>query len=269
MRTPATFLVAVTLLLAAAAARAQEDSSPYEPTRQDALGTRLVNLPTPLTVGAHTFELLFTHRFQESVRDGDAHNLWGLDSGADVGLGFAYGVSRNFDLSLYRSSVEEDFELAAKVALYRQAPRVPFSIALRAGADLLGSKRESDRSRPFAQAILSRQFAPGWNLMLVPTWVRDTPRLRNATNLGVGLSAPLPHGTLLDVEVLPRNHDLPGSVTAWSVALSKAVGGHLFKITLGNSRATTVDQYTGGDFSGGFKTGDVRLGFNLVRNFHL
>src|SRR3954462_487225 len=80
-------------------AAAQEDQ-PYTPVRRDPLGTRLVNGATPYPVGAHKLEVLFTHRFQEAVQRGDSHDLWGLDSGSDVGIGLAFGLTRNLDLSL-------------------------------------------------------------------------------------------------------------------------------------------------------------------------
>jgi len=67
--------------------------------------------------------------------------------------------------------------------------------------------------------------------------------------------------------VIPKNNDLDASRTAWHVALSKAMGAHIFEIVLGNSRATTVDQMLGGDSAAGFQTGDVRLGFNIIRDF--
>ena len=51
------------------------------------------------------------------------------------------------------------------------------------------------------------------------------------------------------------------------MALSRDLGGHIFEIMAGNSRATTVDQYLGGDSAAGFEAGDVRLGFNLIRDF--
>jgi len=242
---------------------------PYEPIRRDPIGTRLIDLPTPYTVGARGLEVLFTHRFQQSVQNGDSHNLWGLDSGADVGIGLAYGVTRSLDLSLLRSSFQEDFELAGKFRVIEQARRVPLSIALRAGADLLGRAGVADPHRPFAQLVLARQIAPGINFIATPSWVRDTPRLRDAWNVPLGLTLPLPAGSLLDLEFVPKNRDLKESVAAWHAALSKAVGQHLFSIVVGNSRATTVDQYLGGDSAAGFRARDVRLGFNLVRNFQL
>jgi hypothetical protein len=238
-----------------------------QPMSRDALGARLINLPTAYPVGARTFEAMFIHRFQQPVQDGGSHNLWGLDSGADVGLGVALGITPRLDVALLRSSFQEDYELAGKALVFEQAPGAPLSVAVRAGVDHLGRAGVADPTRPFAQLVLSRRLAPGWNLVLVPSWVRGTERLRNAFNMPVGLSVPMPGGALLEVEVIPKNRDLDASVTAWHLAWSKQVGGHIFKLVLGNSRAITVDQYLGGDFAGGFRTRDVRLGFNLIRDF--
>lgn len=260
-------LAATLLALVAGSSAARADEASYGPVSQDLLATRFLDLPSPTPLGRHVFEVSFTHRFQESFQDGSGHDLWGLDSGADVGLGFAFGLTEAFDFSLYRSSFAETFELAGRFALYRQAPRVPFTVTLRAGADVSSRTEVEERTRPFAQLLLARRFAPGWNLVVAPSWVRDTPRLRNAWNVPIGVTSPLPGGSLLVGELVPKNRDLDTSVTAWSVGWSKAVGLHVFEISLGNTRATTVDQMLGGDFAGGFATGDVRLGFNLIRKF--
>jgi hypothetical protein len=140
-------------------------------------------------------------------------------------------------------------------------------VAVRAGADLLRRPGVEDRDRPFVQLLLARKLAPRINLLVSPSWVRATPRLRNAFNVPVGLTFPLPGEQLIEIEYIPANRDLDGSRDAWHVALSKAVGGHIFEIVLGNSRASTVDQMLGGDSAAGFEKRDVRLGFNIVRDF--
>lgn len=249
---------------------AQEDAvvaDADQAVQRDPLGSRLIDLPTAYPVRSHTLELMFTHRFQQAVQDGDSHNLWGLDNGADIGLGLAWGITPRLDVALLRSSFQEDYELSGKGLVIEQTQRVPLSVAVRAGVDHLGRVGAVDPTRPFAQLVLSRRFAPGFNLLLVPSWTRDTEKLRNAFNVPVGLTVGLPHGCLLEAEVIPKNHNLDGSLTAWHLALSKHVGGHIFQLVVGNSRAVTVDQYLGGDFAGGFKTRDVRLGFNLIRDF--
>jgi len=279
MRNEKTALAAV-LLLTALTARplaAQEDPAVAavtadapnddQPVHRDPLGTRLIDLPTAYPVRAHALEVMFTHRFQQAVQDGDSHNLWGLDSGADIGLGLAWGITPRLDIALLRSSFQEDYELSAKGLVLEQSQRLPLSVAVRAGVDYLGRAGVADPSRPFAQVVLSRRLAPGFNLLLVPSWTRDTDKLRNAFNVPVGVTVALPHGSLLEAELIPKNRDLNGSLTAWHLALSKQVGGHIFQLVVGNSRAVTVDQYLGGDFAGGFRTRDVRLGFNLIRDF--
>jgi hypothetical protein len=247
-------------------------AAPVQPAATDSVGSRLIDLATPFTIGRRRLELLVTHRFNQPVNQGSsAHNLWGLDSGADVGIGFTYGLLRKLDLSVYRSQFQEDFELAAKMQVLDQGPRVPLSAAVRAGADLLGRRGVQDPHRPFVQVLLGSRLAVGWNVFVSPSWVRATPLLRDAWNVPVGVTVPLPGKWLLDGEVIAANHalhDMPGtSRLAWHAAFAKKVGWHLFQIVLGNSRATTVDQIVGGDFAGGFTTHDVRLGFNLIRYF--
>jgi hypothetical protein len=260
-------------LLATGSLRAQDTAQTasadrgYEPVRRDPLGTILINGATPYTIGERRLEVLFTHRFQQAINDGDSHNLWGLDSGADVGIGLGWGLTPHLDLTVYRASFQEDFELAGKFLVVEQAPRLPLTVAVRAGADLLRRPGVLDHSRPFAQLLLARKLAPGINLLASPSWVGDTPRLKNAFNVPLGLTFPLPGKQLIEIEYIPKNRDLKESRDAWHVALSKAVGGHIFEIVLGDSRATTVDQMLGGDSAAGFKTRDVRLGFNIIRDF--
>lgn len=234
---------------------------------QEELGTRLVNVATPYPVAAKTLEVIFLHRFHLPVQDGSASDLWGLDSGADVGLGLAYGLTSRLDVALLRSSFQEDFELAGKLRVLEQGERIPLTLTLRAGANRVDREGIEDPTRPFGQLLLTRRFGNGLSLFVSPSWVRDTPRLRNAFNVPVGLALEMKKGRLLELEVIPENRDLDESETAWHVAVSQQVGGHIFEVIFGNSRAFTVDQYLGGDSAAGFESGDVRLGFNLIRDF--
>jgi hypothetical protein len=253
-------------MLAAGSAAAQEAADPYEPVPRDPLGTRLIAVPTPSTLGSRRLEVLFTHRFHQTVQDGDESDLWGLDSGSDVGIGLAYGVTSHLDVALFRSSFQENFEVSAKYLFLEQAPRVPVTVGVRAGANLLRREGVEDADRPFVQLLLARRLAPGVSLLLSPSWVGDTPRLRDAFNVPVGLTFPAGKH-LIELEWIPANRDLDESEDGWHVALSRDLGGHIFEIVAGNSRATTVDQYLGGDSAAGFEAGDVRLGFNLIRDF--
>ena len=72
---------------------------------------------------------------------------------------------------------------------------------------------------------------------------------------------------MIKVEGVPANRDLEESQAQWQVALSKATPTHVLEIVFANSRATTLDQYLGGDFAGGFERDDVRLGVHVVSFF--
>jgi hypothetical protein len=248
-----------------------QDATPNAPVHRDPLGTLLIDSVTPYTVGERKLEVLFSHRFQQAANEGgSSHNLWGLDNGADVGLGLGWGVTSRLDLTVYRDSFQEDFELAAKYLVCEQTRRLPLTFAVRAGADLLRRPGVADPHRPFVQLLLARQLAPGIDLLISPAWVSDTPGLKNAFNVPLGLTFPLPGDQLLlALEYIPANRDLKTSRDAWHVALHKAVGGHVFEVVVGDSRASTVDQMLGGDSAAGFNTRDVRLGFNIIRDFGL
>ena len=259
-----------TLLLAglvAPAVASAQDPSAYEPLPRDPLGTRLINVATPYPVRSRTLEVLFTHRFQQRANHATSHELWSLDGGADIGIGLAYGATPGLEVEVYRSSFQETFELSGKLLLFEQAAKVPVTLALRGGVDRLERPGARDPTRPFAQLLVSRRLARGVNLLLAPSWVADTPQLKDAVNVPVGLTFALGRRDLLELEYIPKNRDLDGSREAWHVAYSSAVGGHIFEVVVGNSRSTTVDQMLGGDAASGFERKDVRLGFNIVRDF--
>ena len=76
-------------------------------------------------------------------------------------------------------------------------------------------------------------------------------------------------GFLATGEYVFRNRDLDGSVGQWSFALEKSVWRHRFAVWIGNSAATTVDQTLAGDYGGGVTDSNIRLGFNIVRQFEI
>lgn len=92
-----------------------------------------------------------------------------------------------------------------------------------------------------------------------------------AFNAPVAVALTLWRSTTAVAEWTPRNRDLPDevrSVSAWSIGLKKAIGGHHFEVMLTNSQATTVDQYVTTTYVGApLRTGDLHIGFNIERQF--
>lgn len=248
------------LLLASPVAQAQTLAQPE-------VATRLINLPTHLGPGASTLEVTFTHRFLQTVSSAGGTDLFGLDSAANVGIGLGLGLGHGLSAEVYRSSFLKEWEGSVKWTATRQGNAFPLGVAVRAGGDYRGAAGVRDRWSGFVQAVLSRRIGTTLDLFVVPMFATDTPTLTNAANLGLGISLHLARGWDLSAEAIPGNRDGLDTRLAWSAAVTKRVPGHSFLIYLGNSPATTVDLLVGSDYPGGFASGDIRLGFNLIRRF--
>src|SRR5512135_504773 len=137
---------ALCALFLAISAFAQQ--SPYASVRPLPLGDVLLSLPTSHMPSAGTWEVRFSHRFNQSIDQGSfsdrVHALWGLDSNADVGIGLSYVPRRDLQLSFLRSNAMDDIEFGAKYQLFQQAPAIPFTAALRVGADWRTEKNLTD-----------------------------------------------------------------------------------------------------------------------------
>ena len=269
--------------LFAASAVAQTDA--YAPIRPVPLGNQLLSLPTNHISGARTWELLFTHRFNQSIDQGNlssrVHSLFGLDSNADVGIGLSYVLQPRTMVSFYRSNAMDDVELAAKYIVMQQASAIPLSAAVRVGGDWRTEADLRDRTSLFAQAILSRQFGPRVEVFALPTYATKAGRavggttsqalFRNAFNVPVSAAVLITNGLSIVGELYPKNRDLPNGAHTdygWALGLKEAVGGHHFEILLTNNNATHVDQYVTSTYMGSpLHRGDLHVGFNIERRF--
>jgi hypothetical protein len=272
-------LVIALLVLAASAAQAQVESIPLRPLP---LGDVLLTLPTSHMPELGTWEVKFSHRFNQSIDEGEAvHSLFGLDSGANVTMGLSYVPMRDLQLALARSNVLDTFEVSAKYLLFQQAQAIPVSAALRGGVDWRTERNLDDRTSFFAQAIVSRQFGQRFAVYAMPTFITDAGRaatgdtsgalFEHAFNVPVGASFMIRRGMSFVAEVVPPNGDLPDTVDAdfgWAVGIKQALGGHYFEVLLTNNNATTADQYVTSTYQGAtLRSGDIQLGFNIERRF--
>lgn len=273
------------LMLAAALPLFGQEADPYRPIRAVPVGDQLLTLPSSQMAARGTWEVKFTHRFNQSLSEGSfsdqLHSLFGLDTNADVTFGLSYALRRDLQLSIARSNTNDTIEAAAKFIVFQQAPRMPVSLALRGGTDLRTEKDLGDRTSFFAQAIVSRQFGRKVEVTILPTFVTDAGRavtedgsgalFEHAFNVPVGVAWFIRSPLAVVAEVIPPNGDLPDAMNgdfAWALGIKRAIGGHWFEILLTNSQATMVDQYVTGTFQGtGLDAGDIKLGFNIERRF--
>src|SRR5438445_3119262 len=125
------------LLVACLATVAFAQTNQYTPTTPIPLGDTYLSLPSSHIAGYGAWEVKFTHRFNQSLDQGSfsdrVHSLWGLDSNADVGIGFSYAMTRDLQATFLRSNASDDIESSLKYVVVQEAPAIPFSLAVRGG----------------------------------------------------------------------------------------------------------------------------------------
>jgi Membrane bound beta barrel domain (DUF5777) len=244
-------------------------------------GAVIVNLPSVDVPRPGTLTLLFTHRFSQAVADSDIHSLFSFDSGADIGIGLAYAPVRNLDVSFYRSSSIDIYELAAK---YRALTAGPVGLAVRGGWDwrtevgaIFDAVPGYSRNNFFGQVIAAVQLGDRARFTVIPTYVSEmsgqpttTPKAayKDIFSVPVALSIAVTHSVNVQAEVYPSTGRTDSAGVGWIVAVEKTLLRHRFAFTCGNVRSTTVDQYVS-PVPFGSNPNKYYFGFNLVRQWSL
>ena len=200
-------LVATVLLsmLAPAAARAQNppvDDREIDPVQPDFV---VVNLPTNLRIPRHAVAFYLTHRFSRPLGEGDfgdlVGDLFGFDSGAQVGLGLRFGLFTGTELGVYRTN-DRAIQLSVKKDLFQQGER-PLSLGLQ-GA-VTGRDNFSEVFSPSLAAVFSRKLGGRATLYAVPAYAWNVSVFEEQTGddaflLGLGGRLLLGRGVSLVAE---------------------------------------------------------------------
>ena len=257
--------LAALALAAALPLAAQDPPSDWDP----GYGDRFLQTASPLANDKGIFQVLFTHRFNQPVNEAGGNNLGGLDSGANIGIGIGYVPVDRLSVEAYRASSGGDYEFAVKYTFLKPTKELPVAVGLRGGMDWLTKYEVDEKVGVFGQASVAVTLGERFTLAAAPTYVTNTPLFTDVFNVPVMVQLKMGTGFLATGEYVFRNQDLPGSVGQWSFALEKSVWRHRFAVWIGNSAATTVDQTMAGDYAGGVTDSNIRLGFNIVRQFEI
>jgi hypothetical protein len=231
----------------------------------------VVSLPTSLRLAQFASAFRVTHRFARPL-EGQfsdlAADLFGLDAGAQIGLEYRFGLAKNVQAGIHRTS-DRTIELFGEIGLMRQTPTRGFDVTALVSVD--GTDNFSDRFAPALGAIVSRRFKSRAAVYVEPVWVHHAS-LTTAGDadsdvfmIGVAGRVRILRTVSLAGEYSPRlKGDTTGTIDHAAVALEKRMGGHVFQINVSDSSATTMGQVA----RGGPDTRDWRLGFNISRKFY-
>jgi len=229
----------------------------------------LVSLPTALRLPRFGSALRFTHRFALPL-EGDfgtlAGNLFGLDSGSTVGLEWRFGVVKNGQLGLHRSSSNKTIEFFGEYGLVQQGDRSVLEALVRGGVE--GTNNFRDNYTGSLMLVVSRRIGEHAALYVEPTWVKNSNLIPPTTGagdnvlmIGLGGRVRIRRTVYLVGEYSPVAAGDNGRTDHGAVAIEKRAGGHVFQFNVSNSFATTPGQLAHGSAI----TNDWHIGFNITR----
>ena len=262
---------AIALLLALAApVGAQTPDDPDLDTNFAQPDFTLVALPTTLRVPRFKSAFRVTHRFTRPLGDGSfgdlAEDLFGLDTGAQIGLEYRFGIMRRTQIGFHRTS-DRTIEFFAQREVVAQGS---FPVTISALASIDGTNNFKDSYSPALGAVISRTIAEHAAFYLEPIWVNNSNLLPSEVNehndsmlLGVGTRIRIRPTVYIALEAAPRvGGDDQGS-TQMSFGLEKRSGGHMFQLTFTNGFGTTMGQIA----RGAANTDHWHIGFSISRKF--
>ncbi len=259
---------------AGAAAQGPQDDPDMDLNRSEPDFT-LITLPTNLRLPKYKSAFRVTHRFTRPLNAGEfsdlAEDLFGLDSGAQIGLEYRFGLMRGLQAGLNRTS-NRTIEFFTEYNLWQQKEH---PVAVSAIATIEGTNNFRDSYSPAIGVVVSRELGNHGAVYVEPIWVNNTNPLPGELTddndtfvVGLGARIRVRPTVYVVGEVIPRTGFAPGT-TFGSFAVEKRAGGHSFQLIFSNGVGTTMAQIARGGTRGaaGPESRDWYMGFNITRKF--
>ena len=234
----------------------------------------LIGLPTTLRVPRFSSAFRVTHRFLRPLGAGDFGDLtsdfFGLDSGAQIGLEYRFGLMRGLQVGIHRTS-NKTIEFFTQYSLLQQKDH-GFGVDVLASID--GTNNFKDSYTPALGVVVSRELGSHGAVYLEPIWVNNTNPLpsevvddNDTFVIGVGARLRIRPTVYVVGEIVPRVNGYDPGSTAASFALEKRVGGHAFQLVFSNTFGLTMAQIARGGVQNLDGSDNWYMGFNISRKF--
>jgi hypothetical protein len=232
----------------------------------------IITLPTTVRLPRHKSAFRVTHRFGRPLGQGDlgdlAGDLFGLDSGAVIGLEYRYALIRALQVGFHRTS-GKTIEFFGDYTVMQQSATRPIGLSVITSID--GTNNFRDRYSPSVGVAVSRELGRKGAVYVEPIWVNNSNPLPTAladdndtVMLGLGARIRVRPTVYLVGEIVPRVAGFAPGANHASFGIEKRAGGHMFQMNFSNGFATTMGQVA----RGGFSNDDCYLGFNISRKFY-
>jgi Membrane bound beta barrel domain (DUF5777) len=248
----------------------EDDPARLRPLEPD---FKITNLPTTLPLPVHGSDFELTHRFAGNLRNYEdfgaaASELFGIDEGATISLGYRFGLAKNLEVAANRTNFNREIQFQAKYDAFREGAARP--VGLSAIISIEGGNNFRNDYSPALGLAISRTIGEVAAVYLDPFWVHNSAAgasslgTRDTGFVGIGVRLRLIPGTFIVAEASPRVGGYQPGDTLYDFAIEKRVGGHVFQLNFGNSTAGA----TYGQIARGGNPGGLFMGFNLSRKFY-
>jgi hypothetical protein len=253
-----------------AAAQAAGDDDPDRDFNRSQPDFVVVNLPTTLRVPKFKSAFRVTHRFGRPLGQGSfgslAEDLFGLDSGAQIGLEYRFGLMRGLQVGIHRTS-DRTIEFFTQYSLLQEANH-GFGLGVLASID--GTNNFKDSYTPALGVVVSKELGRYGAVYAEPMWVNNSNPLpsdlvddNDTFIVGLGARLRIRPTVYIVGEFIPRVAGYEPGVHHGTFGIEKVAGGHTFQLNFSDGFGTTMGQLT----RGGTGKKDWYLGFNISRKF--
>ena len=238
-------------------------------------GTRLINGHSVEVRSPKELDFVISHRFG-NISSGD-QQFWGLDQ-SNIRLALEYGIAKNLNIGLGRSSFDKTVDMYAKYKLIGQSKKSPITLtgfgSIAKNTDQSLNIEDKHRFNYTGQLLIARKINSNLSLQISPTFIQRNlvPTNDDANGLiaiGLGGRQKLTQRLSLNFEYYAQLTDYNASRTnAIAIGVDIETGGHVFQLHLTNAQQMNEKGFIG-ETDGDFFEGDIRFGFNISRVFDL
>ncbi|WP_457565580.1 DUF5777 family beta-barrel protein [Caldithrix abyssi] len=234
--------------------------------------TQSVHFVTATFLRRGEFEYEISHRFLPPIST--EKSFLGIDGPARIRMGLAYGITEQTMLTLARSNLNDnvDVQLKQRLLTWRNGA-APTLIAINIGAGwntevVNRSAADSKNVQYYAHLILNTMLKKKLAVGIVPSYLYNShiycPSAQYSFTIGTNLQYYVSPMWSVFMESNTTVSGYRGQYNSLLVGIELETGGHFFKIFVGNNAAPNPSQFlAGSDLK--FRTGNLRLGFNITR----
>lgn len=242
---------------------------------------RVINMHSLENTHSGVLDFKINHRF--GMLNQGAYDLFGLDN-ASIRLGLDYGVTKNLQIGVGRSTFQKMIDGYAKYRILHQSTgkrNMPITLTAVAGMYVNTLKwAEPDRENYFTsrlsytfQALIGRKFNDWITVQLAPTLIHRNlvgtfAEENDVYGIGIGVRQRITRRVTLNAEYMYLLPDQvrDGIMNSFSIGADIETGGHVFQLHLTNSTGM-AEPAAFTETTGDWLDGGIHFGFNISRVF--